>query len=100
VPGRPDDSFGIGLARTQFSSSFLPFLRQQVNLGLQRADAIEMYYNMAITPWMNPTSDLRIVDSGLNKAISQTTGNSPASTPSPWPELASAFGSNRADTIV
>jgi porin len=74
VPGRPDDSFGIGLARTQFSGSFLPFERQQFNLGLQREDAIEMYYNMAITPWMNLTSDLQIVDSGLNKAISPTTG--------------------------
>jgi porin len=50
APGRPDDSFGIGLARTQFSSALLPFLRQQFNLGLQREDAIEMYYNMAITP--------------------------------------------------
>ena len=74
VPGRPDDSFGFDLARTQFSNSFLPLLRQQFNLGLQREDAIEMYYNMAITPWMNLTSDLQIVDSGLNKAISPTTG--------------------------
>ena len=74
VPGRPDDSFGLGLARTQFSDSFLPFLRQQFNLGLQREDAIEMYYNMAITPWMNVTSDLQIVDSGFNKVISPTTG--------------------------
>jgi porin len=74
VPGRPDDSFGFGLARTQFSSSFLPFLRQQFRLGLQREDALEMYYNMAVTPWMNVTSDLQIVDSGLNKAISPTTG--------------------------
>jgi porin len=74
VPSRPDDSFGFGLAQTQFSSNFLPFLRQQFNLGLQREDAIEMYYNMAITPWMNLTSDLQIVDSGLNKAISPTTG--------------------------
>jgi porin len=74
VPGRPDDSFGLGLARTQFSDSFLPFLRQQFNLGLQREDAIEMYYNMAVTPWMNLTSDLQIVSSGLNQAISPTTG--------------------------
>jgi porin len=74
VPGRPDDSFGIGLAPTQFSNSFLPFLRQQFNLGLQREDAIEMYYNVAITSWLNLTSDLQIVDSGINKAVSPTTG--------------------------
>src|SRR5208282_4848683 len=73
VPGRPDDSFGIGVARTQFSDSFLPFLRQQFNLGLQREDAIEMYYNATITSWMNLTTDLQIVDSGLNRALSLTT---------------------------
>src|SRR5271169_6482513 len=73
VPGRPDDSFGLGLARTQFSDSFLPFLRQQFNLGLQREDAIEMYYNATITSWMNLTTDLQIVDSGLNRALSLTT---------------------------
>jgi porin len=74
LPGRPDDSFGFGLARTQFSSAFLPFLRQQFNLGLQREDAIEMYYNAAIAPWMNVTTDLQIVNSGLNRAVSPTTG--------------------------
>jgi porin len=74
VPGRPDDSFGFGLARTQFSNSFLPLLRQQFNLGLQREDAIEMYYNMAVRPWMNVTSDLQIIYSGLNRTLSSTTG--------------------------
>ena len=33
-----------------------------------------MYYNMALTPWMSLTSDLQIVSSGLNRAISPTTG--------------------------
>lgn len=74
MPGRPDDTFGIGLARTQFSSSFVPFLRQQFNLGLQREDAIETYYNAAVTGWMNVTTDLQIVDSGLERALSSTTG--------------------------
>jgi porin len=74
LPGRPDDSFGFGLARTQFTSDFLPFLRQQFGLGLQREDAIEMYYNMAVTGWMNLTSDLQIIDSALNKAVSPATG--------------------------
>ena len=59
VPGRPDDTFGLGIARTQFSSAFVPFLRQQLNLGLQHEDAIEMYYNAALTQWLNLTADLR-----------------------------------------
>jgi porin len=74
TPGRTDDSFGIGLARTQFSNSFLPFLRQQCNLGLQRENALEIYYNAAITGWMNVTTDLQIVDSALDRALSSTTG--------------------------
>jgi hypothetical protein len=33
-----------------------------------------MYYNAAVTPWMNVTTDLQIVDSALSKALSPTTG--------------------------
>jgi porin len=69
VPGRPDDTFGLGVARTQFSSAFVPFLRQQLNLGLQREDAIEMYYNAALTQWLNLTADLQIINPGLKKAL-------------------------------
>ena len=69
VPGRPDDSFGLGFARTEFSSSFVPFLRQNLNLGLQREDAIEMYYNAAVTPWLSVTADLQIINPGLTKAL-------------------------------
>jgi porin len=69
VPGRPDDTFGLGVARTQFSSAFVPFLRQQLNLGLQREDAIEMYYNAAVTQWLNFTADLQIVNPGTKKAL-------------------------------
>jgi len=72
VPGRPDDTFGVAAARTQFSSDFLPLLRQRLNLGLQHEDAIEMYYNIAVTHWLNVTADLQIVNPGLKKAINET----------------------------
>jgi porin len=67
VPGRPQDNFGIGIARTQFSSAFVPFLHQQLNLGLEHEDAIDMYYNAAITPWLSVSPDLQIVNPGLQK---------------------------------
>jgi porin len=70
IPGRADDSYGIGWARTQFSSDFVPFLRQALNLGLEHEDAIEMYYNAALTPWLNATADLQIVNPGLTKTPS------------------------------
>lgn len=68
-PGRPRDTFGIGWARTEFSGDFVPFLRQRLALGLDREDAIEMYYNASLTRWLNATLDLQIVNPGLKKTL-------------------------------
>ncbi len=72
VPGRPRDTLGIGWARTQFSGDFVPFLRQKLDVGLDIEDAVELYYNAAITPWLNVAVDLQIVDSALNKTLSSS----------------------------
>ena len=69
VPGRPRDSFGLGWARTELSNNFVPFLRQQLDLGLNKEDAIEMYYNASITKWLNATLDLQIIDQALDKKL-------------------------------
>ena len=47
----------------------MPLLRQQLNLGLQREDAIEMYYNVAVTQWLSIAADLQIVGPGIKKAL-------------------------------
>ena len=72
VPGRPHDSFGVGWARTELSGDFLPFLRQQLRLGLEREDAIELYYNAAITPWLSVTADLQIVEPALARSLASS----------------------------
>ena len=69
VPGRPNDNFGLGWARKDFSSEFVPFLRQRIPLGLNHEDAIEMYYNASITRWLNATLDLQIIEPGLKKTL-------------------------------
>jgi porin len=69
VPGRPNDNFGLGWAHTDFSSQFVPFLREQLHVGLDHEDAIEMYYNVAVTPWLNVTADLQIINPGLKKTL-------------------------------
>jgi porin len=74
VPGRPRDSLGVGWARTEFSDNFLPLLRQQLALGLEREDAIEMYYNIAITSWLNATVDLQVIEPALTKKVSSSGG--------------------------
>lgn len=72
VPGRPEDTFGIGWSRVEFSDSFVPFLRQQLDLGLDREDAVEMYYNFSITRWLDASLDLQIINPGLNKTLDST----------------------------
>ena len=72
VPRRPDDSYGAGIARTQFSSAFLPLLRQRLDLGLDHEDAFEVYYNLAITGWLSATADLQIIDPGLKKELNSS----------------------------
>lgn len=49
VPGRPFDTFGIGWSRIEFSDNSVPFLRQSLGLGLDKEDAVEMYYNASLT---------------------------------------------------
>lgn len=69
VPGRPRDDFGIGWARTEFSDDFLPHLRTALDLGLDHEDAVELYYNAAVTPWLNVSPSLQIISPALNKAL-------------------------------
>jgi porin len=69
VPWRPCDNFGIGWARTVLSDNFVPFLRQQLRLGLGHEDAIEMYYNAAITPWFSAALDLQIMDQAFERTL-------------------------------
>lgn len=69
VPGRPHDTFGIGWARTEFSDNLLPTLRRALDLGLDHEDAIEMFYNAAITRWVNVSLDLQVIEPGLKKML-------------------------------
>jgi porin len=72
VPGRPNDTFGLGVARTQFSSAFFPFLRERLSLGLEHEDSFEAFYNLAITGWLSVTADLQVIDPGLKKALNSS----------------------------
>jgi porin len=69
VPDRPHDDFGIAWARTEFSDNFVPYLRDRLDLGLDHEDAIELYYNASVTPWLSITPSLQIIAPGLNKAL-------------------------------
>jgi len=69
VPGRSDDIYGMGFARTQFSSAFVPLLRERFDLGLDHENTFELYYNLALTGWLSVTPDLQVINPGLKKTL-------------------------------
>jgi porin len=70
VPGREQDSFGIGWSRLEFSDNFVPFLRKKLDLGLEHEDTVELYYNFAVTSWLKLTTDLQVVEPAVKKKLS------------------------------
>ena len=69
VPGRPRDDFGIGWARTEFSDDFVPYLRDTFDLGLDHEDAVELYYNAAVTPWLSVSPSFQVIFPALDKTL-------------------------------
>jgi porin len=74
MASRPQDTFGIGWARTEFSGHFLPFLRQRLDLGLEHEGAVEIYYNVAVTGWLEATLDLQIINNALTRTLNASAG--------------------------
>jgi porin len=72
IPGRPNDTFGIGWSWVEFSDDLLAFLRQRIDIGLDREDAVELHYNAALTAWLGVSLDLQVVDPGLGKTVNGT----------------------------
>jgi len=70
IPGRDQDRFGIGYYYLKVSSelrdTFPPLVLRRI--GLDHEQGAELFYNVAITPWLHLTPDLQIIDSARNKA--------------------------------
>jgi len=69
IPGRPHDTFGLGWSYVELSDKLIPNLRAFLDLGLEREHAVELYYSVAVTPWLCVTPDLQIVQSVLNNVL-------------------------------
>jgi hypothetical protein len=59
-------------ARYFFGVHKLPVDR--LGLGLDHEDAIEMYYTAAITPWLNVSPNLQVINFGMNKTLGNGNG--------------------------
>ena len=82
----------------QVSSEFVPFLREQIpSLGLEHENAIELYYSAALTPRLNVTADLQIIDPRSGRPWDRT-GRSRMSTRRWWQACASIRGSEQRST--
>jgi len=53
----------------QFSDNFVSLLRTKIPIGFEHEDAIEMYYNASITPWLSMSPNLQIIEDGLKKTL-------------------------------
>jgi len=69
IPGRPDDSFGLGYASTRFSDQFVPYLRERLDLGLDKEVALEAYYDARLAGWCGLSADVQFVNPGLTKKL-------------------------------
>jgi porin len=76
IPTRDHDRFGIGYYYMKISGdlrdTFPPLLLNRV--GLDHEQGVELFYNIAVTPWLHVTPDLQFVDAARNKAPILTAG--------------------------
>jgi porin len=70
IPTREQDRFGIGYYYLKISGDLRdvlpPLLRSRI--GLDHEQGVELFYNIAMTPWFHITPDLQFVDAARNKA--------------------------------
>ena len=68
VPGRPNDTFGVGYYYVGLSDKLPRFIQRRV----EDEKGVELYYNVAVTPWMHITPDLQVIDPA-RKSVGTTT---------------------------
>ncbi|MGH7847018.1 MAG: carbohydrate porin [Candidatus Binatia bacterium] len=76
IPTREQDRYGIGYYYLKVSGelrdTFPALLLKRV--GLDHEQGVELFYNVAITPWLHLTPDLQFIDAGRNKSPIITAG--------------------------
>jgi porin len=72
VACRPDDRFGIGYYYTRLSDKLPPVLFQRKIIHNYEAGG-EIFYNVALTPWLQVTPSVQVIESGIQKNNSMAT---------------------------
>lgn len=63
LQGRQQDSMGVSYFYTGLSDDFKALVNPPLPLG--NLQGVELYYNAAVTPWLNLTADLQFVEPSL-----------------------------------
>jgi porin len=58
ISGRPNDRFGVGYYYLALSDHLPRFIRQRA----ADEQGVEVFYNIAVTPWLTITPDLQVID--------------------------------------
>lgn len=58
IPSRDNDSFGLGYYYLAISDEFPRVIERRT----QDEQGVELYYNIAITPWLHITPDLQVIE--------------------------------------
>jgi len=66
IPGRKQDTFGVGYFYVGISDS-LKQLAPNL-LPIRDEQGVELFYNIAVTPWCHITPDLQEVNPALERA--------------------------------
>ena len=69
---RPDDRFGIGYYYTRLSDKLPSVLFQRKIIQNYEAGG-EIFYNVALTPWLQVTPSVQLIESGIQKNNSMAT---------------------------
>lgn len=61
IPGRENDSFGIGYFTVGASDEFPAFI------DVDEGEGFEIYYNIAVTNWLNITPDIQVIEPAVKR---------------------------------
>ena len=64
IPSRDNDTFGVGFYYLHVSDKLGPVVRR----FLEDEQGVEMYYNIAVTPWLHVSPDLQIINPGKSSS--------------------------------
>jgi porin len=74
VPGRNLDRWGVGYFRYSLSSDLRNGL-ETIGVDLRDEQGVEVFYNMAVTPWFSVAGDLQVVQPVISDASTAVTAS-------------------------